>query len=106
MSNRRAGADIRSEPQQLQEIGALLSQPIGKPDADDCIRIKDLGYRSSHCIQMYGERFDVVSDPFADGNGVAVQVTTAREPKVRKLRLPTSILLGLRGLVPKANKPT
>jgi len=81
-----------------------MNQPIGKPDADDCVRIMDLGYSSSHHIPMYGERFDIVSDPFPDGNGIAVQVITAKEPKTRKLRLPTSILVGLKELFPKVKK--
>ena len=68
---------------------------------DDCVRIKDLGYSSSHHIKMYGERFEIVSDPFPDGDGVAVHVITTREPTKRTLRLPTSILVGLKGLLPK-----
>jgi hypothetical protein len=78
-----------------------MKHAIAKPTADDCVRIKDLGYSSSHHIHMYGERFNIVSDPFPDGNGIAVQVTTAKEPKKRTLRLPTSILVGLKDLLPK-----
>jgi len=75
---------------------------IGKSVTDDCVRIKELGYTSSHHISMYGERFEIVSDPFPDGNGVAVQVTTAQEPAKRTLRLPTSILVGLKDMFTKA----
>jgi hypothetical protein len=50
---------------------------------------------------MYGERFEIVSDPFPDGGGVAIHVTTAQEPMERTLRLPTSILVGLKDLLPK-----
>ncbi len=78
-----------------------MSNAIDKSVADDCVRIKDLGYSSSHHIHMYGERFEIVSDPFPDGNGVAVHVTTAKEPTKRTLRLPTSILMGLKTLFPK-----
>lgn len=78
-----------------------MSDAIDKSLADDCVRIKDLGYSSSQHIDMYGERFEIVSDPFPDGNGVAVHVTTAKEPKRRTLRLPTSILMGLKKLFPK-----
>ena len=66
-----------------------MNEPIDKSVADDCARIKDLGYRSSHHVHMYGERFDIVSDPFPDGSGVAIQVTTSKDPKRRKLRLPS-----------------
>ena len=87
--------------QQSQEIGAVVYKPITKSVADDCVRIKELGYRSSRHIRMYGQRFDIVSDPFPDGDGVSVEVTTAGEPSKRKLRLPTSILVGLKGLLPR-----
>ena len=73
-----------------------------KSVTDDCDRIKDLGYSSSHHIRLYGERFEIVSDPFPDGNGIAVHVTTAGEPTKRTLRLPTSILVGLKDLLPTA----
>ncbi|MGA3055851.1 MAG: hypothetical protein ABSD63_16725 [Candidatus Korobacteraceae bacterium] len=79
-----------------------MNHAIAKSTAEDCVRIKDLGYSSSHHICMYGERFEVVSDPFPEGNGVAVHVITDREPAKRTLRLPTSILIGLKGMFTKA----
>ena len=78
-----------------------MNYAIDKSVTDDCVRIKDLGYSSSHHIQMYGERFEIVSDPFPDGNGIAVHVTTVKEPTKRTLRLPTSLLMGLKKLFPK-----
>ena len=78
-----------------------MNKPIDKSTADDCVRIKDLGYSSFRQIQMYGERFEIVSDPFLAGTGVAVEVTTLTQPKKRALRLPTSILVGLKDLFKK-----
>ena len=78
-----------------------MNKPIDKSTADDCVRIKDLGYSSSHHIRMYGQRFDIVSDPFPSGTGVAVELTTLDQPKKRALRLPTSILVGLKDLFKK-----
>ncbi len=78
-----------------------MNGPTDNSTADDCVRIKDLGYSSAHQIQMYGERFDIVSDPFLAGTGVAVEVTTIRQPKKRALRLPTSLLVGLKDLFTK-----
>jgi hypothetical protein len=78
-----------------------MNHAIAKSTPEDCVRIKDLGYSSSHHIRMYGERFEIVSDPFPEGNGVAVQVITAREPSKRTLRLPTSILVGLKDMFTK-----
>jgi hypothetical protein len=79
-----------------------MSSTVDHSALEDCVRIKDLGYSRSHHIRMYGEQFDIVSDPFQQGTGVAVQVTTAQEPTERTLRLPTSILVGLKDLFPKA----
>jgi hypothetical protein len=44
---------------------------------------------------MYGERFEIVSDPFVEGDCVAIHVITGNDPKIRTLRLPIAILLGL-----------
>jgi hypothetical protein len=82
-------------------MGSVMNKPMDKSVTDDCVRIKDLGYGSSHHIRMYGERFEIVSDPFPDGNGIAVHVTTAKDPKKRALRLPKTLLVGLKDLLPK-----
>lgn len=57
-------------------------------------RIKDLGFRTSTHIKMYGERFELVSDPFEDGECTAVDVITADNKTIRTLRLPKAILIG------------
>jgi hypothetical protein len=45
-------------------------------------------------IRMYGQRFEIVSDPFDEDDCVAVRATSANDPLVRTLRLPTAILVG------------
>ena len=62
--------------------------------SDSCARIRDLGFRASMHIRMYGERFEIVSDPFDEGDCVAVHATSLRNPVVRTLRLPIAILVG------------
>lgn len=52
-------------------------------------------------VRMYGERFDIVSDPFDEGDGVAVRATSANDPEGRTLRLPIAILVGLADRFPK-----
>jgi hypothetical protein len=91
-------------PYDLQRLerGTDIEDPFDQTQIDDCDRIKDLGYTASRHIQMYGERFDIVSDPFPAGTGVAVEVTTLKQPKKRVLRLPTSILVGLKEMFKKA----
>lgn len=66
-----------------------------------CARIKDLGFTSSRHIKMYGESFEIVSDPFSDGDGVAVRAISGNDPEIRTLRLPTTILVGSGDRFPK-----
>jgi len=44
---------------------------------------------------MYGERFKIVSDPFDEGDCVAVHATSGNNPEIRILLLPIAILVGL-----------
>jgi hypothetical protein len=64
-------------------------------DSDRCVKMKDLGFKTSMQIKMYGERFEIVSDPFDEGDCVAVHATSGGDPKIRTLLLPIAILVGL-----------
>jgi hypothetical protein len=57
-----------------------------------CARVKHLGYATSERIRLYGEEFEVVSDPFPDENGIAVRVTTKQDSRIRVLRIPATVL--------------
>ena len=63
--------------------------------SDSCAKIRDLGFTASMRINMYGERFEIVSDPFHEGDFVAVRATCGSPPEIRTLRLPIAIFLGL-----------
>jgi hypothetical protein len=43
---------------------------------------------------MYGERFEIVSDPFDEGGCIVVHATSGSNPEIRTLRLPAAILVG------------
>jgi predicted fused transcriptional regulator/phosphomethylpyrimidine kinase len=62
--------------------------------AENSARIRDLGFTTSKHIKMYGERFELVSDPFEEGLCTVVRVLTRNNPTVRILHLPTAILVG------------
>jgi hypothetical protein len=70
--------------------------------AKDCARIKELGYSTTHHIKLYGQHFEIVSDPFPEGGGVAVHAITSSDSAERTVRLPVAILVGLRGMIKKA----
>jgi hypothetical protein len=61
-----------------------------------CAQIKKLGYARSKRVRIYGEEFEVVSDPFPEGNGIAIEVVTKTNLQVRTLRLPVTVLHGLK----------
>jgi len=82
-------------------MDSIMTYASGRTPAEDCLKIKDLGYGVTRHIHMYGQRFQIVSDPFPDGGGVAVRAIAAHDPAVRTLRLPVSILLGLKNLLRK-----
>jgi hypothetical protein len=79
-----------------------MKHASGRNPANDCARIKELGYSISRHIHMYGEDFEIVSDPFPDGDGVAVEAITSKDPARRTLRLPVAILVGLKDRFPTA----
>ena len=92
---------IRPEAQNLANRPLLTPtdaphvSAVGRTPAENCARIKDLGYVASTHVTMYGERLELVSDPVQEGDCIVVQVISENDPTTRKLRLPVSILLGL-----------
>ena len=39
-----------------------------------CSRIKGMGYAPGKRIHIYGEKLEVLSDPFAEGAGIGIRV--------------------------------
>lgn len=67
----------------------------GRSASQNCEKTRDLGFTASKQIKMYGEHFEVVSDPFEDGDCTAVHVVSKSDQTIRTLRLPVAILVGL-----------
>lgn len=84
---------------------AVTAKTRGRSLSEDCTRIRELGYKLSAHARLYGENFEIVSDPFPEGSGVAVRVVTAADPTIRTLRLPVAILLGLSKFFPATEPP-
>jgi hypothetical protein len=88
-----------------------MSSPSPEPVAvgsssENCSHIKKLGYVVGKRVNLYGEHMVFVSDPFDDGDCVAVQATSAIDPTVRKIELPLTILAGWEDLFLKPADPT
>jgi hypothetical protein len=60
--------------------------------SDICARVKHLGYTTSGRVRLYGEEFEVVSDPFPEAGGIAVHVTTKKDSSIRVLRIPATVV--------------
>ena len=63
--------------------------------AEVCERIKKLGYSVGRHIRLYGERMEIVSDPFLQHGLIAVKVRGKRDARERVIYLPTKILLSI-----------
>ena len=57
--------------------------------SDGCVRIKGLGFTTSTHIKMHGQCFEIVSEPFDEGDGIAVRAISGSDPEIRILQLPT-----------------
>jgi hypothetical protein len=69
-----------------------ISRNIESSVSEICAHVKHLGYSASRHVRLYGEDFEVVSDPFPEADGIAVHVTTKKDSKVRVLQLPATVL--------------
>jgi hypothetical protein len=65
--------------------------------AKACASVKRLGYAAHERIRLYGEEFEVVSDPFPYAGGIALNVKTKKNGQVRVVRLPATVLQSLTG---------
>ena len=61
-------------------------------EAEVCRRLTALGYGRGNRIRLYGEEFDVTSNPFSDDNGFAIEAILRRSGSATKLRIPLSII--------------
>lgn len=57
-----------------------------------CERLKALGYAHQKRIRVYGEEFDLTSNPIADGTGFAIEAVSRKSGHARMLRIPLSIV--------------
>jgi hypothetical protein len=71
----------------------MTSHPDESPSITEvCANVKRLGYGASQSIRLYGEQFEVISDPFPESGGIAVSVKTKEGDGIRVLQLPATVL--------------
>ena len=62
------------------------------PTAEVCALIKKSGYAESQKVRIYGEEFEILSDPFPNEIGIAIRVRSRRTSQVRHLQLPATLI--------------
>lgn len=89
-------------PERKQRFGPRYDRAVSRGvvetagiRSDSCAKVKDLGFKAPMKIKMYGERLEIVSDPFHEGNCIAVRATSEDNPEIRTVLLPIAILLGI-----------
>jgi len=91
------GARISSPPRCHMSSFSPEHIAVRSP-SENCARIKKLGYIVGKHMNLYGEHMEFVSDPFKDGECVAVHVVSGDNPTVRTIDLPVTLLSGWENL--------
>jgi len=60
--------------------------------AEICEKLKTLGFARSNHIKLYGEHFQLISDPFPHETGIAVEAVRSDGRASRTVKLPLPIL--------------
>lgn len=83
----------------------MTSHNIDSPSpsiVEICANVKRMGYAASSRVRLYGEDFEVLSDPFPEAGGVAVHVKATKDSRIRVLSLPATVLQSVKGRVNEA----
>lgn len=70
----------------------MTSQVDHSQDNDTCRKLISLGYARSNRVRLYGQEVQLVSDPFPQEGGIAIEVVSQNGSASRTMRLPLSIL--------------
>jgi hypothetical protein len=57
-----------------------------------CNRLQSLGYAPGHCVRLYGEEFELVAGPRADGSGYGMDAIARKSGSLRHVRIPLSLI--------------
>ena len=57
-----------------------------------CDQLQKMGYAESKRIRIYGQEFEAVSNPFPNGDGIAIRAFSKRETQARTLQLPLPVV--------------
>lgn len=76
----------------------MTSHPEISNNEEVCAGVKRLGYGAKQTVRLYGEEFEVISDPFPEAGGIAVTARMKKNDSIRVVQLPSTVLQSVRGL--------
>jgi hypothetical protein len=56
------------------------------------LRLKQMGYSQSKFVKLYGEDFEVLSDPYSEDEHIVIQVRSKRTSLRKIIRLPRFVV--------------
>jgi hypothetical protein len=68
-----------------------MSTPVLE-NAEICKRLKSLGYEERNRMRIYGEEFDLTSNPVPVERGYVIEAVSRRTGEARKLAIPLSVV--------------
>jgi len=90
IEERESGCDGAGE----MSYFAFVNRFTNINSVEACARIKHLGYVASRRVRIYGEEFELLSDPFPQADQIAIRAQAKSDSRVRILRLPVTIVQG------------
>ena len=101
------GTRVSLRPRYPMSSSSSSAGPIAaRSPAENCSRIKKLGYVVGKHVDLYGEHIELVSDPFEKGGCVAVRAVSGNNPTERTIELPVTLLSGWQDLFEEPADPT
>ena len=85
-----------AEPGEMSYFAFIHRFTRIKSVEEACARIKHLGYVAAIRVRIYGEEFELLSDPFPEDDRIAIRAKANGDSKVRTLRLPVTIVQTVR----------
>jgi hypothetical protein len=61
-------------------------------DKETCRKLISLGFARSNRVRLYGQEVQLISDPFPQEGGIAVEVVGGNNSSSRTMKLPLSVL--------------
>jgi hypothetical protein len=70
----------------------MTSQIDHSHDKETCRKLMSLGFARSNRVRLYGQEVQLISDPFPQEGGIAVEVVGGNNSSSRTMKLPLSVL--------------